>query len=460
MDYDSVGRRTQTIVAYSKMDEDGNNEDINDGADAHLQSITTYKYLDGTSRVIEIITNGDKTEYEYDYRHRRVKTIKHPRNGQILESTSTYVNNLLFSTEDYYGRKTYNAYRASDSALIKTIRGTVPSYSLADFAAVKSEVRDLTNNANYLITEYGHDDSGLTLEVTDPRGIRHTTDYDSRRRMIRQTSAANSLALITETSYDDQSNVIETRSPRHFAETGDFKTTYTYTRRNLLKTTTVADNTGDAATMEYTYYDDRRAKDVKDFRGNTTTSIWHQCCGRIQAQIDEEGNGIIFNNTYADDKTHIITVENVLGQSNYHNPDDVTTLNETTMRYDERHRLIAQTQWLTPPEPEAGESDINANNPPIAEGVTASQGLTTYYTYYDEASTATDPAIVNTLDKLGAGYFGGNQTGSAVMVTNPEGDRSVSISDGIGRTVITAVIKDDDTVLTWNITAYDALQKQ
>ena len=458
MIYDLEGRLITRIVAYSTMEADGSNEDINDGLDAHLQSVTTYAYLDGTHRVIETITNGDKTEYEYDYRHRRVKTIKHPRNGQTLESTSTYVNNLLFSTEDPYGRKTYRSYRSSDSVLIKTIQGTVPSYSLADYDAVNAEIRDLNNNANHLITEYVLDYSGLTKEVIDPRGIRHKTEYDSRGRTIRQTSAADTLALVSETDYDDESNVIETRSPRHFAETGDFKTTYTYTRRNLLETMTVADNTADAATMSYTYYDDGRAKDITDFRGNTTTSIWHQCCGRIQAQVDELGHGFIYNNTFANDQTHIINVENVLGQSNYHNPDNATTLNETTIRYDERHRIVAQTQWLTPPEPEAGESDINANNPPIAEGTTASQGLTTYYTYYDEASTATEPAISNTLDKLGVGYFGANQTGSAVMVTNPEGERSVSISDGMGRTVITAVIKDDDSVLTWSSTAYDATE--
>ena len=64
-----------------------------------------------------------------------------------LVTTRTFVDNLLFSVEDPYERMTYYAYRNSDAEQVRVIRGAVPSYTLADFAAVNNETRDSTANA-------------------------------------------------------------------------------------------------------------------------------------------------------------------------------------------------------------------------------------------------------------------------------------------------------------------------
>ena len=67
--------------------------------------VTTYQYLDGTEWPITVTRNGEVTSYTYDYRHRVVQTTTVPQNGETLTSKNYYVNNLLFATEDAYGRK-------------------------------------------------------------------------------------------------------------------------------------------------------------------------------------------------------------------------------------------------------------------------------------------------------------------------------------------------------------------
>ena len=117
------------------------------------QQKTTFTYLPGTNRVETQITNGDKTEYGYDYRHRRVSTTIHPSSGKTLTTSSQYENNLLFSTTDAYGRSSYYNYRVGDSALIRQVQGTVPSYTLVDYAAVVAVNRDSSANADIVVKE-------------------------------------------------------------------------------------------------------------------------------------------------------------------------------------------------------------------------------------------------------------------------------------------------------------------
>ncbi|MEM9347931.1 MAG: LamG-like jellyroll fold domain-containing protein, partial [Planctomycetota bacterium] len=379
--YDIQGRRVTTIRG------------ITTEADALNQSFlpdTTYHdveecvYLKGTSLKLICTRNGERTEYAYDFRHRSVLSTVFPRDegvfphntnlidpdgagplaaggdpGQLV-STTVYKDNLRFASVDPYGRATFHAYRASDSALIRTVRETVPGGSGIDldtgtFADVINLTRDLSfedastlgattsgGGAAYLITDMVKDAEAQTTSTVDPRNIQHDTVYDSRGRATESTTAVGTPAqAISQTVYDAQSNVIEQRSARYFdaADTEGFNkafTTMTYTGRNLPATRTVAagDTTYDAfvtsggtsglgakATQVMFYYLDGTHEKTVDFNGNDpqftpadheTLSVWRDCCKRLRATIDQEGHGNAQGTDFNGNVAHTAVVEDLL----------------------------------------------------------------------------------------------------------------------------------------------------
>ena len=446
--YDEQGRAIETIKAYSVMAVDGSSEIVND---TETQSIETCEYLNATTLKTKCTIDGEVTEYEYDLRNRVIATTKYAANGVALITKTTYLNNLVFSKEDPYGRKTYYLYRDSDTQKIRTVKGLVPSFELADFTAVEALARDLQANADYLITDYELDEEGQKVATIDPRGIRHEMTYDSRGRNTQSTEAAGTaVAATSSTEFDANSNVTAQVSPR------GLRTEVTYTRRNKVASKTEAAGTVDSATMFMTYLADGRQDLTTDYRGNILQKIWHLCCGRPQASIDQAGHGSITNNDFYGNITHIINVEDVASHSaDYHNPIDAKTLREVTRLYDSRHRLIAETVWLQP------LGYVDPNDVPIAgiNGIPAEQGLTTTYTYFDSV-TDYPPTLNNLLAELAADgtTFDVNSDGSAVLVTNPAGEMSVQIQDGLGRELSSAILDPNDTsVITWNTQKYDVL---
>ena len=333
-------------------------------------SVETCTYLDGTNLRSSCTRNGELTEYQYDYRHRLIRTTVHTRDGQALVSTKEYLNNLLFSTSGPYpensentGPKTFYAYRDSDRAMIRRVQATVPNpeNEPVDFEQVMALVRaDGTSatpavNSQYLIYDTILDAEGQYIAIIDPRGVVNGSVYDTRGRMTVSVEAVttlppynkdraenedqndglnpvsnssgrdNSVAARTETDYDRNSNVVAVRHPRFFDERDELghekcSTTSKYTRRNLLESQTVAAGapeysagsmTDVSVTMSYTYYHDRRRRTVTDFRGNVTRQLWHACCGRYQGSIDQADHGTISNTDFYGNVTHTAVVENL-----------------------------------------------------------------------------------------------------------------------------------------------------
>jgi len=261
-----------------------------------------------------------------------VATTVHPRNGKSLTTRTRYVDNLVFSRTDPYGRTTFNAYRGSDNALIRTVQATRPGVvELASFEDVLSLERA------EVIRDVIRDVAGQTIATIDPRGVVGAVVYDSRGRTTVRIEAATTLPPYnkdtaddnpqndgpnpadgeldplharTERDYDANSNVVQVRHPRWF-DSSDINgrnrcfTTSEYTGRNLLKSRTVAAGgtsgygaSGGAGTMSYTYYLDGRNRRTTDYRGNVTETLWHQCCGRNQGSIDQAGHGTLSNTDF------------------------------------------------------------------------------------------------------------------------------------------------------------------
>ncbi len=165
MAYDAAGRTTLRKTGHEIMD---TNDVVTESTTE--PEVAAYTYVNGTTLVADQIVNGEKTRFDYDYRHRLKKTTVYPRVGVTLASTTTYKDNLVFKQTDPYGRSTFNNYRGSDAALLRTIQGTVPEFTLADYAAIGAKTRDLNANAQYLITDYDLDAEAQTIGVIDPRG--------------------------------------------------------------------------------------------------------------------------------------------------------------------------------------------------------------------------------------------------------------------------------------------------
>ena len=433
MEYDAAGRKIQQTVAYGTADA--------------VQS--TYSYLLGTSQIQSTVTAGEKTDYSFDYRNRVIATTIYPDADSTLTTSKTIVDNKVFCMTDAYGRSTYNFYRQSDAALVRTVKGLVPTFTLSNYGDVINLTRDLSNNAAYLITDFELNSSAQTIATIDPRGIRHETDYDSRGRVTFNVSAADSLAQTSQTVYDANSNVISSVDPM-----GNV-TNMTYGARNKLATRTVAAGSLVEATESFTYYDDGRADTHTDFRGNQSKTVWHQCCGRLQAGIDQAGHVNVSNNDYYGNVTHTAVVDASGVISNYHDLPDTETVQEVTTQFDSRHRPIARTVWLQP----LGE--VLPNNVPIAND--PALGLTTNYFYFDE--TAGHPELAPLLAELAADgiTFDANNDGSATIVINPEGEVAVSIADGVGRTIASGMYDKDDyalgtyTLVTWSTAVHDTI---
>ena len=442
-EYDNSGRRIKTITAYSKMDQNDNETVITDPL-VRVEEICTY--LDGTNLKKTCLRSGDLTEYTFDYRQRVKSTTVHPRNNVSLTSTNTFVNNLLFKIEDPYGRKAYNSYRSSDSALVRSVRGTMPSFSLADFAAMTALSRDLSNNATYIIDDMELDAAQQTVARVDGRNIRHTMSYDTRGRLTQKIEAesvggnATTVQAKTQFEYDANSNRTRIKNPRTFTENSNFYTEFTYNGRNLTASQTEAAGKPESATLSYTYFLDKRLADTTDGRNFVWSQTYKECCGRLATKADpvlgdNKQPVTYFGYDFFGNTTHTARLKDVAGVPDCctGNLDTAQILNETTTKFDARNRPIAQTVWLDP------IGQIDENDPPIfgdAGAPAGKTGLTTRWRY-DDNLTDNVGIDADYSAQLTGLNLGSNNDGMAVEVTNPSGEKSVTIYDGLARTIRT-----------------------
>ncbi len=453
----------------------------------------TCQYLLGTRLKSTCLNRGEKTEYQYDYRNRLIATTRHADANTAL--TSTLEIDILGrrrSSTDAYGRRTFYLYDQNDR-ITRTVTETVPNglgtvpafsntssqtaqqiereieltngeeitlrgihqvtYTDARDLFLKNLTRNLTPNAPYLISDRLIDAEGQTLTTTDPRGIETLRLYDALGRTLRSFEAITlPEERLTETDYDDASNIIETRMPRHFAEEDENEDPiraverYTYTGRNLRATHTVAaDHPTLEATQSWTYNLDGTKKTHTDFRGNTDLTLWNICCRRLQAYIDRDGQSTSIQNTDAKGNpvhTATVSADPSTGgtiPADWHDPDDQDTLQETTTRFDGLDRPTHRTAWLQPLGDIEGSCCGGTGEIPIANNTT--EGLTTTI-QYDENLTdgigidQTYAAQITALATRGV-TFNANANGYATAVTNPEGETSVTVQDGLGRIVKT-----------------------
>jgi RHS repeat-associated protein len=440
MECDNAGRKTISAVTMP---------------DSSLQDLKEWGYRYGMTLPTQFLDRGNVSSYAYDYRNRLISTTVRPNGDTTKNLTSLRhfdSNDRVDFETDPYGRRTFYVYDVEDRVL-RTVRETVPG-GVTDTTQLATMLRDNNPNAAYLIDDLAYDVESQITEHLDARGIGSTFGYDHQGRATVSVVAAEKLdntgskiaitnptiAARTENTYDLQGNLIAVKLPRTFAEVGQtFQSTFSYTGRNLLASATAATGRPETATTQYTYYLDRRPKDTIDARGNTWTKVWKQCCGRLGATAepalaDGSRPTSLFEYDFYGMPTHVTRVKNInpLPTCCLPDPVDADTMNEVTTKYDARHRPIAQTVWLAP------LGSVDENNPPIAgdNGVPAANGLTTRWQYDDDLTDGAglDAIYAQYLTGLNFGQFG---VGYAAAVTNPAGETSVAIYDGLYRVVRT-----------------------
>ena len=306
----------------------------------------------------------------------------------------------------------------------------------ADRDAILAVTR--AGNPELQITDYSYDGAALaayptvtyTESVTDPRGIVARTGYDARNRAVVRIAATGTDAeAVVERRYDAAGNMVAEIDPL------GVETHYTYTAFDLVAAE-IRDATGeDPVVTTFTYNADTTARSRTDALGYTWRTRYHECCQDVQAQIDPTGAGTIRNQDRLGRVTHTATVDGLPLDPNeaydWLNPDDAA-VHETTTRYDVRGRPTHQTRWLVP------LATLNPDQPPIAgeDGREATDGLTTRYQYDDDLRDGLDISIPYTVD-LTTMPIDDEAWFSAAAVTNPEGETTLTIRDGLGRTVQT-----------------------
>jgi RHS repeat-associated protein len=497
LEYDLLKRLIKRTEASHTEPTPGN---LVANSDVNQKNITDYTYGNNSRIVIEQITNGRKTMSQYDYRHRVIESKSWPYAGTMLSTKTNYLNNRVFYTEDAYGRREYMGYSVSNaSELIRRVTTGPAGYAIANFPAVMDLNRLSAPAAVVSIADAIKDSNGNLKEVIDGRGIVTKYEYDTRDREIRRKDAFGTpVEAITETSYDAAGNVVEVRSPRYFDSSDPqkdyMKTLFTYTGRGAQKTQTVAPGGGSAEALTSQTYDlEGKVATSTDASGNVWTNDYSDdCCGHFSGRIDPLGHGSMTNMDAMGRAVHSATVKDYATHTLKADPDNAKTLAESTTRYDLLGRTRARTTWLTALGP------IVKENPQIAgyDGVPLANGLTSQV-YYDvnlkdgigldgtggltitkmtgsapgETFTITSAQFAAVMNKLaepiasgGAGLtFTANESApSAVISINAEDELSVSISDGMGRGVMTAQIQPWDgpqpfTLVTWGCQKHDTI---
>ncbi|WP_218933568.1 RHS repeat-associated core domain-containing protein [Rubripirellula lacrimiformis] len=488
-EYDKADRLVEETKAAAVIDDSDTEVATSDIAIAQ-----TMEYLNGTDSVVAVRQSGDLTEYLYDSRGRRIGTFVNSSDGGKQATQLVFRDNKLLSREDSSGRKTFHAYDATDGRLIRTVTGLTAEFSLADYAAVNSLVRDSGPNADYLISDRVYRANGTLEWSYDGRNSATTTEYDSRNRAIAVIADADyddrstlstlptAMELRTETDCDLASNVTEVRSPRYF-DSGDSegyqkaKETWTYNGRGLTATHTEAPGTAEAATESFAYDLLGRRIERTDFAGKVWKTHYEDCCGQVMASENPLGHGSIVRKDAVGRTIHQVSIEDYTSHvASLDDPVNAKTLREMTTKYDGRGRPVARTTWLV------ARGTVDATDPPIAGlgGVSATDGLTEQFLYDDDLTDdvgldssggmtlliGSDPVSLSAaLTKLadteangGAGVsFDADATGSARVTINPEGEVRYAISDAAGRSVMSGVLKaSDSSLITWNCSVHDA----
>ena len=381
----------------------------------------TWSYLPGTTMVLSQTVDGETTNYGYDALHRVISTTRNTAGTATITTTTDYdAVGRVWRTTDDQGRRTWTVYDVDDR-VIRTVNETIPlgAAIAADPVVARDELLALirpaatTTNSATTITDISYDDEGRVLSQRDPLDIKSSTVYDDLGRVAariaadRIASTINLKAERAEMSYDGEGRQTQVVHPRSFTRAADgtfslitgtpYVSSYSYTRRGLLASMSVAVGSPDAATVNYTYTLNGKKATESDPRNATWLTLfrYNGCCGDAGDRLYqiEDPSGYITQLEYDlnGNQTAIIDANN----------------NRAETTYDARNRVVSRKNALL---------------------------KTTTMTYDENLTDGVGIEAVNSSLVTGLG-FGAGANGSATMVTDATGVRTYEVRDGLGRVV-------------------------
>jgi RHS repeat-associated protein len=350
-----------------------------------------FEYVPGTELVSAATIDGVRTEYTYDERNRESSKRQFVTNTKSLVTMKTYdATDRLVVETDPYGRRTFQVYDAT-GRVARVVAELVPSGVPAG-AGLASLARVTTPNPPYLIRDTNWDGMGRVLSRVNERG--YTTAYvvDARGRVTDAVEASGTTnSRTTKFEYDLVGNLIKTTHPRTFRESVSVLSVSTFTGRDFLASRTSASGTAEAATTKYTYGATGKIATVTDPRNGLTTTTY-DANDRAASVKDQDG----FTSTFTyDAKGNQLTATSPIGQV-------------WTKTFDGIGRITSERN-------PAGETATFQYDSDLTDGL----GL--------------DALYAAQISPLG---FGPVSRGFAVLTTNPAGEKSLRVNDGLGRPVL------------------------
>jgi len=366
-----------------------------------------YSYVPGTSLAARLVSRGERTDFERDGRNRLTATVVHLPGGRTLQSSMTYdVLDRLIESTDPYGRSTFRVYDANDR-VVRTVMELVPG-GVPRGANLARLERDRSANPAHTIDDVVFDGMGQTKKTINGRGVTTAFEYDGQGRQTKQVEAAGTaVEATTRRVFDDNGNVIRVTHPRTLTEGRPFITTYTYTGRDLLHSTTEAAGRDEEATTKTRYTLAAQPAETTDGRGNVTRFRYDSCCNRLTEIVDPTGAVTRYEYDAHGNRTSTIDPNG----------------NETRTTYDGLYRQTSETNG---------------------------QGETTRSEYDDDLTDGhgLDHRFRAAIRDLG---FGDRADGAASLQVNPENETTLNVLDSQGRALRTVNSSGNATTMTYDL---------
>ncbi|MCW7537965.1 LysM peptidoglycan-binding domain-containing protein [Aquabacterium sp. A7-Y] len=178
--YDTANRLSSVTVDLSPQD--------NAVSDADTY-VTTYTYVDATSRRLDTLKQSDGSLLDFDYdANGRIKTVKERVGGQVLSTSFDYSVANTTRITDALGQRTTLVYESGTGRLLSITGPAVgtttasPGYSYDGGGNVLT-----TSDGQGQVTHYKYDNNGNRIYERDAAGQVVERLYGSRNELLKET---------------------------------------------------------------------------------------------------------------------------------------------------------------------------------------------------------------------------------------------------------------------------------
>ncbi|MCW7538237.1 LysM peptidoglycan-binding domain-containing protein [Aquabacterium sp. A7-Y] len=209
IDYDSAAGKTANITQLRTVKADGSQTRVRygydsanrlstvtvdltpaDGTVADGQAyVTTYTYVDATSRRLDTLVQSDGSKLDFDYDDSgRLKTVKESVGGQVLSTQFDYATPGITRITDTLGQRTDLSYDTATGRLLSVKTPAVGTTQLSrDYRyTADGQARELVDGQGK-VTTYGYDSNGNRNYERDALGNVVERLYGSRNELLKET---------------------------------------------------------------------------------------------------------------------------------------------------------------------------------------------------------------------------------------------------------------------------------